>query len=405
MPRCVSYTSLRSIRGILNTYGAYQTYYETGELFTSSSSTISWIGSLQSFLLLLVGTLTGPVYDAGYIYHLLWAGSFIIVFGQMMLSLCHTYWQALLAQAFCIGMGCGCLFIPGVAILSTYFHTNLALVVGLAASGSSMGKQKSCGATKGASNHPTGGVIYPIVFHRLQPHIGFAWTTRVIGFMILATLSVPLTVIKVRVIPAKKRKLVDWVAFTEPAYVLFILGGLVTFMGIYVPFFYIQYFSVATGVTDSNLSFYLLAILNTASIAGRTIPNFIADKTGPFNVIVPCGFAAGVIIFGLIGTHTIAAVVTISILYGFFSGTFVSLPPACFVLLSPNRGLIGTRMGMGFAIISIGGLIGTPIAGALLNSHGWVAVWAYAGATASAGPLLMGASRMVRSRGKLLVKV
>jgi MFS family permease len=122
-------------------------------------------------------------------------------------------------------------------------------------------------------------------------------------------------------------------------------------------------------------------------------------------MIVPCGFAAGVIIFGLIGTQTVTAIIIISILYGFFSGTFVSLPPACFVLLSPNRGLIGTRMGMGFAIISIGGLIGTPIAGVILNANGWVAVWAYAGATATAGSLLMGASRMVRSRGKLIMKV
>ena len=223
--------------------------------------------------------------------------------------------------------------------------------------------------------------------------------------MILATLAVPLTVLKVRVIPASKRKLVDWIAFTEPAYILFILGGLVTFMGLYVPFFYIQYFAVSTGITDNNLGFYLLAILNTASVAGRIIPNFIADKTGPFNMIVPCGLAAGVIIFGLIGTHSVATIIVISLVYGFFSGTFVSLPPACFVLLSPNRGLIGTRMGMGFAVIAIGGLTGTPIAGAILNAKGWLAVWAFAGATASAGALLLGASRMVRSGGKLIMKV
>ena len=337
---------------------------------------------------MLVGTLTGPVYDAGYIYHLLWVGSFIVTFGQMMLSLCHTFWQALLAQAFCIGIGCGCLFIPGVAILSTYFNTRISLAVGLAASGSSLG-----------------GVVYPIIFHRLLPQIGFAWTTRVIGFIILVTLAVPLAVIKVRVIPASKRKLVDWSAFTEPAYVLFIAGGLITFLGLYVPFFYIQGYAIATRITDTNLGFYLLPILNSASVAGRIVPNLIADKIGPFNMIVPAILVAGVIIFGLIGTHSIAGIIIIALLYGFFSGAFVSLPPACFVLLSPNRGLIGTRMGMGFAIISIGGLIGTPVGGAILSSSSWTGLWAYAGATAVAGGLLMGVSRMVRSHGKLMVKV
>ena len=56
-----------------------------------------------------------------------------------MLSLCHEYWEALLAQAFCVGLGAGCLFVPSVAILPTYFTTKIALAVGIAASGSSFG--------------------------------------------------------------------------------------------------------------------------------------------------------------------------------------------------------------------------------------------------------------------------
>jgi hypothetical protein len=36
------------IQGILNTFGVFQTYYESGALFTETSSNISWIGSIQS---------------------------------------------------------------------------------------------------------------------------------------------------------------------------------------------------------------------------------------------------------------------------------------------------------------------------------------------------------------------
>ena len=36
---------------LINTFAVFQTYYESGALFTESSSTISWIGSIQCFLL------------------------------------------------------------------------------------------------------------------------------------------------------------------------------------------------------------------------------------------------------------------------------------------------------------------------------------------------------------------
>ncbi|KAG9931058.1 MFS general substrate transporter, partial [Aureobasidium melanogenum] len=155
-------------------FGVFQTYYESGVLIHASSSNISWVGAIQSYCVLLMGFLSGPLFDRGYLRPLLVVGSFLVVFGFMMLSLCHTFWQVLLAQGFCIGIGSGLLFVPAVAILPTYFRTKLGLAVGLAACGSSMG-----------------GIIYPIVFYRLLDQIGFGWSVRVLGFLALATLLVP----------------------------------------------------------------------------------------------------------------------------------------------------------------------------------------------------------------------
>lgn len=91
--------------GLLNTFGVYQTYYETGQLFRESSSNISWVGSVQAFLLLLVGGLTGPIFDKGYLRSQLLVGTFGIVFGHMMLSISKTFWQVILSQGFVIGIG------------------------------------------------------------------------------------------------------------------------------------------------------------------------------------------------------------------------------------------------------------------------------------------------------------
>ena len=132
--------------GIINAFGAYQTYYASGELFTASSSSISWIGSIETCLLLVTGFVSGPFFDRGGLRVLLLSGCFLIVFGHMMLSICHTYWQVVLAQGVVIGLGTGCLFVPCVAILPQYFKSRLGLASGLAIGGSSIGGMQCCSA-------------------------------------------------------------------------------------------------------------------------------------------------------------------------------------------------------------------------------------------------------------------
>ena len=394
-------------RGIVNAFGVFQTYYEGNLLSHESPSNISWIGSIQAFLLLMVGVATGPIYDAGHFQALVWTGSFLVVFGIMMTSLCTQYWEVMLSQGICVGLGSGCLFIPSVAILPQYFTTKKAFANGIAASGSSLGQFSSLFSHIFVLTTYlcAGGIIYPIVFQQLAPRIGFGWATRVLGFLALALSTVSLSLMRVRVLPKEKRALLEPAAFREPPYTLFTIGLFFAFIGLYTPIFYIQSYAIQENIMDTNLAFYVLPILNAASIFGRVVPNFFADKTGPLNMLIPCALAAAILSFGWIGIKTTPGLMVFAILYGFFSGTYVSLPPTALVSLSPHLRVIGTRMGMSFAISALGLLVGTPVSGAILKSTGrFLGPQLLAGSTILAAAAFMVASRLYKVGPKLAIK-
>jgi predicted MFS family arabinose efflux permease len=185
---------------------------------------------------------------------------------------------------------------------------------------------------------------------------------------------------KVRVLPAKRRSLLDLRAFLIPAYALQVFGFFIGFMGLYMPFFYAQVYALRNSITNPDLAFYLLAIMNSTSIFGRIIPNFFADKFGPFNVVIPCTIISGMLCFCFIETTSSVGLIVLMGFYGFFSGTYVSIPPTIIVQLSLDaREKIGTRLGQSFACVAIGLLVGTPIGGAILDKSGFKAVWAFGG--------------------------
>ncbi|KAK3372745.1 major facilitator superfamily transporter monocarboxylate [Podospora didyma] len=378
--------------GVLNTFGVFQTYYESGALFQESSSNISWIGAMQAYCVLVVGLASGPIYDRGYFRALLVTGSFLIVFGFMMLSICTTYWQALLAQGFCVGIGAGLIFVPSLAVLPAYFSTRLGLAIGLAASGSSLG-----------------GIIYPFVFYRLLGQVGFPWAVRAVAFIALGTLLIPSALMRMGFRPPKPRAVLDWDAFTDWPFALFTVIATIGFIGLYVMLFYVSYFAFATGIAGADMAFYLVPILNAASMFGRTLPNALADKTGPFNLLAPGAIICGALTYSLIGVRSLGGVVVVTFLYGFFSGVFIALPPLCFFQLTADKSKMGTRMGMGFACLGFGVLIGGPGGGRILGTDlddlHWTKLWAFGGSASMASGLLLCALRLYLSKGKLWVKM
>lgn len=173
--------------------------------------------------MLVLAGFTGRLFDAGYLRHLLLTGTFLIVFGLMMTSLVKSYYQALLAQGICVGLGMGCLLIPSVGVPSTWFVKHRGIAIGIVTCGSAVG-----------------GVILPIMLQRLFDEVGFAWAVRTMGFISLATLSISISLMKQRLPPRKRGSFFELKALREPEFTLYALGLLVVLLGFYVFYNFIE---------------------------------------------------------------------------------------------------------------------------------------------------------------------
>jgi MFS family permease len=278
--------------GYVNAFGVYQSYYS--QHMDKSDSAISWIGSFQLWLLFSLGIVTGKLFDEGYCRHLIAGGSLIYVFSLFMLSLTkNQYYQAFLAQGVGLGIGLGCMFLPATSVISHWFQHKRAYAVGIVIGGSSIG-----------------GVVFPIMLNNLIGQIGISSAIRATAYIITGCLIVSNMLIAPRLPPQRLRP--THMQIPKPdmkkiichrAYQFAVAGTFFATWGIFLPFFYLQIYAQSRGI-EKNLAFYSLSILNSASLFGRIFPNFVADKIGPFNMIIPFSFAAGVLIFGWLGVVT-----------------------------------------------------------------------------------------------------
>lgn len=87
-------------------------------------------------------------------------------------------------------------------------------------------------------------------------------------------------------------------------------------------------------------------------------------------MFVPTCLGLPVLSFAWIGIKNSPGLIVFTVLYGFFSGTFLTFPFSTVVRLSPHMGVVGVRMGVACAVVSLGLLVGTPVEEPSWNTDG-----------------------------------
>ena len=190
-------------------------------------------------------------------------------------------------------------------------------------------------ATTGGS---IGGVVFPLMLQRLFPAVGFRWATRILAFIFLFQLVIANLLIRSRLPPPPKGSLAasiwpDWRIYKNLTFCLTIAGTFFVEWALFIPLSYLTSYALEQGI-DSAFSYQLIAILNAGSFFGRWAPGYLADGLGRFNTMIITIAICMVSVLCLwltasISENLVPQLIVFALIFGFGSGSNISLVPVC----------------------------------------------------------------------------
>lgn len=342
--------------GMMNTIGTFHAYLSTNQLADQSESAIGWIFGVYAFLSFFCGIQIGPVFDAKGPRWLVLAGSVLITATYLLLGVCRVYWHFLIVFGIMGGTGTSLVFTPAVAAVGHFFLRKRGECTGLATVGGSLG-----------------GIVYPLTLQALFPRIGFAWATRVVALISGVLLIFANLFIKSRLPPRKASReniMPDFRIFRDPVFALTTLGVFFIEWGLFVPLTYLISYAIEAGVSET-FAYQLIAIFNAGSCFGRYLPGLVADKIGRFNAIILTTILCLVssLAIWLPAGGSVAMIIVFAVIFGFASGSGISLTPVCVSQLCKVENY-GRYYATCYSVVSLATLTGIPIAGQLITTCG-----------------------------------
>ncbi|KAJ0119645.1 transporter MCH4 [Diaporthe amygdali] len=354
-----------------------------------ANTTIGWITGLYTSLALLLGIQFGPLFDA-YGPRLLGPiGCAIYIPVFFVLAECTQYWHFMLTISVWGGFGAAIISTIGVAVIGKWFVKRRGLAMGIALCGSS-----------------TGGIVMPLMLRSLLPRLGWAWTIRILAFINMAVLiagslclqqPLPQQISAASEQRRRKRIALNFMALTSNTFTLITLGIFALEFAMFGVFGLLPTYATAANFPAST-GYALVAISNGCSTFGRLLPGLAGDYFGHFNVLV-CMILCTAAFTGAIlvpfGSSSLKALYIFSALWGFGSGSFISLTPVCMGKTCETEDY-GRYYGTMYFFVSFSLLLTVPLGGQMLSTFGTRALAGlYVGIVLAGGVCFLSARQLI----------
>ncbi|KAJ5858609.1 hypothetical protein N7534_003886 [Penicillium rubens] len=355
--------------GLLNSLGTLQPWTSTHQLKDYSESSIGWIYGAYTFFLYLGGVRFGAILDSHGPLYVILPGSIGIVLSLIFLSFSHgVFTFSILIDAIPPTYHRRCELLrrnrrPRRSIRQYTFRTPLAAV------GHWFNVRRGWATGVACTAGGVGGCIFPLIILFAAPRIGFAWAIRIIALVCAVTCSIACLTVRTRLPPKKAGPSLDFRALRDIKYASATLSVFLVEFAVFIPITYITSYTLHAGF-DEQMSYAVLVFLNLGAVFGRFLPGLVADRLGRFNVMIMSSFICSLFTLtlwlsaDLVEPHSLGMVISYAVLFGFWSGTAISLAPVCISQVCEIQDY-GKRVGTTWTIVSVGTLIAIPIAGAI----------------------------------------
>ncbi|KAI1381992.1 MFS general substrate transporter [Hypoxylon crocopeplum] len=280
-------------------------------------------------------------------------GVFFMGIGETMASFTtHSIGGLFATESVVMGIGVSLCFMVTSVTPAQYFKNRRGLANGMVYAGAGLG-----------------GTCIAFVMDVINERLGPEWTFRIIGIAMLGT-GLPMAfLIKDRGGPPPIQAWVEWGLFKDFRFNTIFLCGFIATFPLFVPVFFVPLYAESFGIPSLGGA-GLVAAFQFASFIGRLGGGALADILGALNTLISSLVlnAISMLLIWPLST-SIGPLIVFVILNGAANGTFFATMPTVLANLFGSARL-SVAMGMVVTAWTGGYLLGSPIAGYILNATG-----------------------------------
>ncbi|MEK9937780.1 MAG: MFS transporter [Ilumatobacter sp.] len=346
-----AFVSTFTVFGVAYSFGAF--FDSMADEFGTGRGLTALMFSVTTALYFGGGVVSGRFADRYGPRPVMVVGTVSLGLGLLATSAVGSIWLGYITYGLGVGTAVACGYVPMVAMVGGWFERRRTTALGIAVAGIGAGTL----------------VCAPLAAHLIEAH---GWRRAYVIFAIGGVASMALATLGVRRAPSRGaggRVDLRAVARQRPFVVLY-LGSLALSLALFVPFVFIKSYATERGV-EAGRAALLVGLIGASSIIGRLGLGALGARLGAIRLLQGSFVTmAGSYLIWMASDGRYGLLVLYTVVMGIGYGGFIALSPAVVAELFGTDGM-ATILGATYTAAGIGGLVGPPTAGAIIDRWGF----------------------------------